>query len=126
MQGKDERGVIEELIVDLELNQVVGSFRDSPLLLLPGKADIYMFDEPSSYLDVKQRLKAAKVIRSLIRPDSYVIDVEHDLSVLDYLSDHISCSYGKPPGAFGAVTLPFSVREGLITLDLCWVRHGSN
>ncbi|KAI5336800.1 hypothetical protein L3X38_016069 [Prunus dulcis] len=116
MQGKDERGVIEELIVDLELNQVVGSFRDSPLLLLPGKADIYMFDEPSSYLDVKQRLKAAKVIRSLIRPDS----------VLDYLSDHISCSYGKPPGAFGAVTLPFSVREGLVTLDLCWVRHGSN
>jgi len=29
-------------------------------------ADIYMFDEPSSYLDVKQRLKAGKVIRSLI------------------------------------------------------------
>jgi ATP-binding cassette subfamily E protein 1 len=32
-------------------------------------AEIYMFDEPSSYLDVKQRLKAAQVIRSLLRTD---------------------------------------------------------
>lgn len=44
-------------------------------------ADIYMFDEPSSYLDVKQRLKAARVIRSLLDPVTYVIVVEHDLSV---------------------------------------------
>lgn len=29
----------------------------------------FMFDEPSSYLDVKQRLKAAITIRSLINPD---------------------------------------------------------
>ncbi len=45
----------------------------------------YMFDEPSSYLDVRQRLKAAQVIRDLCRTDNYVIVVEHDLSVLDYL-----------------------------------------
>lgn len=31
-------------------------------------ADVYMFDEPSCYLDVKQRLKAAQVIRSLLQP----------------------------------------------------------
>lgn len=31
--------------------------------------DIFMFDEPSSYLDVKQRLNAAVTIRSLIHPD---------------------------------------------------------
>jgi ATP-binding cassette subfamily E protein 1 len=41
-----------------------------------------------------------------------VIVVEHDLSVLDYLSDFICCLYGKP-GAYGVVTLPFSVREGI-------------
>lgn len=91
-----------------------------------------MFDEPSSYLDVKQRLKAALTIRSLIAPDKYVlfiqfldilikrdlniylryiIVVEHDLSVLDYLSDYICCLYGVP-GAYGVVTMPFSVREG--------------
>ena len=42
----------------------------------------------------------------------YFIVVEHDLSVLDYLSDFICCLYGKP-GAYGVVTLPFSVREGI-------------
>lgn len=76
------------------------------------KADIFMFDEPSSYLDVKQRLKAAITIRSLINPDRYIIVVEHDLSVLDYLSDFICCLYGVP-SAYGVVTMPFSVREGI-------------
>ena len=71
----------------------------------------YMFDEPSSYLDIKQRLKAAQVIRSLLTPDCYVVAVEHDLSVLDYLSDFICCLYGKP-SMYGVVTMPSSVREG--------------
>ena len=70
-----------------------------------------MFDEPSSYLDVKQRLKAAEVIRSLLTPANYVIAVEHDLSVLDYLSDFVCCLYGKP-SMYGVVTMPYSVREG--------------
>lgn len=76
-----------------------------------------MFDEPSSYLDVKQRLNAARTIRGLTRPDDYVIVVEHDLSVLDYLSDFICVLYGKP-SVYGVVTLPASVREGInIFLD---------
>ena len=70
-----------------------------------------MFDEPSSYLDVKQRLRAARAIRSLLENNKYIIVVEHDLSVLDYLSDYICCLYGVP-GAYGVVTMPFSVREG--------------
>lgn len=79
--------------------------------------DIFMFDEPSSYLDVKQRLNAARTIRSLMHPDKFIIVVEHDLSVLDYLSDFICCLYGVP-GAYGVVTMPFSVREGInIFLD---------
>ncbi|KAL6945369.1 Fe-S cluster-binding ribosome biosynthesis protein [Hanseniaspora vineae] len=81
------------------------------------KADVYMFDEPSSYLDVKQRLKAATVIRSLLDATTYVISVEHDLSVLDYLSDFVCILYGVP-SVYGVVTLPASVREGInIFLD---------
>lgn len=77
----------------------------------------YMFDEPSSYLDVKQRLNAARTIRSLLKPSCFVIVVEHDLSVLDYLSDFICVLYGVP-SVYGVVTLPFSVREGInIFLD---------
>ncbi|CAH01835.1 Fe-S cluster-binding ribosome biosynthesis protein [Kluyveromyces lactis] len=81
------------------------------------EADVYMFDEPSSYLDVKQRLNAALIIRSLLNPTTYVICVEHDLSVLDYLSDFVCIIYGVP-SVYGVVTLPSSVREGInIFLD---------
>jgi ATP-binding cassette subfamily E protein 1 len=81
------------------------------------KADVYMFDEPSSFLDVKQRLNAGRMIRSLLHPDDYVIVVEHDLSILDYLSDFVCVLYGKP-AAYGVVSLPASVREGInIFLD---------
>ncbi|OMJ20972.1 ABC transporter E family member 2 [Smittium culicis] len=76
------------------------------------QADVYMFDEPSSYLDVKQRLNAANVIRSLLGSQTYVIAVEHDLSILDYLSDFICVLYGVP-SVYGVVTMPFSVREGI-------------
>ena len=80
--------------------------------------DIYMIDEPSSYLDVRQRLNAARVIRGLVQHDNFVIVVEHDLSVLDYLSDFICCLYGMP-GAYGVVTLPFGVRY--VQLGFCSV-----
>ena len=33
------------------------------------KVDIFCFDELSTFLDVKQRLKAAQIVRSLVRPD---------------------------------------------------------
>ena len=68
-----------------------------------------MFDEPTSYLDVKQRIKSAKLIRGLQTPDNYIILVEHDLSILDYLSDFICMLYGEP-AAYGVVTMPSSVR----------------
>ncbi|KAF3774985.1 ABC transporter E family member 2 [Nymphaea thermarum] len=131
LDQKDEKQMKAELCDKLELNQVidrnVGDLSGGELqrfaiaVVAMQSAEIYMFDEPSSYLDVKQRLKAAQVIRSLLRPNRhvfhmislfYVIVVEHDLSILDYLSDFICCLYGKP-GAYGVVTLPFSVREGI-------------
>ncbi|KAL1204920.1 ABC transporter E family member 1 [Cardamine amara subsp. amara] len=122
LEKMDERGMMAEICADMELNQVLerearevsgGELqRFAIAAVFVKKAEIYMFDEPSSYLDVRQRLKAAQVIRSLLSHDSYVIVVEHDLSVLDYLSDFVCCLYGKP-GVYGVVTLPFSVREGI-------------
>lgn len=90
---------------------------NAPICLWSLTAFRYMFDEPSSYLDVKQRLSAARIIRSLLRANDYVIVVEHDLSVLDYLSDYVCVLYGQP-AVYGVVTLPYSVREGInIFLD---------
>lgn len=75
-----------------------------------------MFDEPSSYLDVKQRLTAAHMIRQLFQGNygdrRYVLVVEHDLAVLDYLSDFVCVLYGSA-GGYGVVTMPFSVRVGI-------------
>jgi ATP-binding cassette subfamily E protein 1 len=43
---------------------------------------------------------------------NYTILVEHDLSILDYMSDHICCLFGEP-AAYGVVSLPYSVKEGI-------------
>jgi len=69
------------------------------------KADVYIFDEPSNYLDIKQRLVVAQLIRSLIEHRLYVIVIDHDISFLDYVSDMISIVYGQP-GAYGVVAQP--------------------
>eukprot|EP01084_Bolivina_argentea_P299456 516185_1 len=136
LKKKDDRNMYKTLLKSLDLKNV----QKREVINLSGgelqrfciaicccrDVDVYMFDEPSSYLDVKQRLKAAQAIRELIsneeeqrrahkhgRPKSaYVIVVEHDLAVLDYLSDFVCMLYGAP-GAFGVVTMPFSVREGI-------------
>ena len=110
--------LIEQLDLDNVMQRQVAQLSGGELqrfataIIACQQADMYMFDEPSSYLDVKQRLKASRVIRSMLKDDTYVIVVEHDLSVLDYLSDFICCLYGKL-GAYGVVTMPFSVREGI-------------
>lgn len=62
-------------------------------------------------LPVTQKWRILKPYNMLI--SRYIIVVEHDLSVLDYLSDFICCLYGVP-GAYGVVTMPFSVREGIL------------
>lgn len=54
----------------------------------------------------------AKLVRATQTLNNYIIVVEHDLSILDYLSDFICCLYGEP-AAYGVVTMPFTVREGI-------------
>jgi ATP-binding cassette subfamily E protein 1 len=127
LEGRATLGNLEAVLDTLELkhllerevNQLSGGElqRFAIGTVCVQNADVYMFDEPSSYLDVKQRLAAARIIRSLSRSDNYIIVVEHDLSVLDYLSDYVCVLYGRP-AIYGVVTLPHSVREGInIFLD---------
>eukprot|EP01125_Pyxidicula_operculata_P021839 TRINITY_DN8685_c0_g1_i1.p2 TRINITY_DN8685_c0_g1~~TRINITY_DN8685_c0_g1_i1.p2 ORF type:complete len:668 (-),score=144.14 TRINITY_DN8685_c0_g1_i1:272-2275(-) len=128
LEQKNEKNNIEQLVQDLDLSPIMNRSiellsggelqRFAISIVCVQEADIYMFDEPSSYLDVKQRLKAARVIRDVLANQSvdakqnYVLVVEHDLSVLDYMSDFICVLYGDP-GAYGVVTMPYSVREGI-------------
>eukprot|EP00656_Telonema_subtile_P000034 TRINITY_DN1000_c0_g1_i5.p1 TRINITY_DN1000_c0_g1~~TRINITY_DN1000_c0_g1_i5.p1 ORF type:complete len:581 (+),score=164.78 TRINITY_DN1000_c0_g1_i5:346-2088(+) len=122
LEKKDETNKKEHIIGILELENVLdrdiqdlsgGELQRFAIgIVCVQDANVFMFDEPSSYLDVKQRLHAARVIRDLLDIEKFVIVVEHDLAVLDYLSDFICCLYGVP-GAYGVVTMPFGVREGI-------------
>ena len=79
---------------------------------LSREADVYLFDEPSSYLDVKQRLVVAKAIRSLKEQQKTIVVAEHDLAIIDYLSDQICVFYGEP-GVYGVVSHTHGVRTGI-------------
>ncbi|MFB6470891.1 MAG: ribosome biogenesis/translation initiation ATPase RLI, partial [Vulcanisaeta sp. AZ3] len=74
--------------------------------------DTYIFDEPTTHLDIVERLRVAEAIRDLLRSNRYVIVIEHDLAVLDYLADQVVILYGKP-GAYGIVSHMRGAREGI-------------
>ncbi|MFO7678083.1 MAG: ribosome biogenesis/translation initiation ATPase RLI [Thermoplasmatota archaeon] len=75
--------------------------------------DLYFFDEPTSYLDIYQRLKIARIIQELSK-EKKVIVVEHDIAVLDFLCDNVHIMYGTE-GAYGVVTFPRNVRHAINT-----------
>jgi ATP-binding cassette subfamily E protein 1 len=76
------------------------------------KANFYIFDEPTSYLDIKQRIKVSKFIKNLADENTAVLIVEHDLIILDYMTDLIHLMYGKE-GTYGIVSLPKTTRVGI-------------
>jgi ATP-binding cassette subfamily E protein 1 len=75
--------------------------------------DLYFFDEPTSYLDIYQRLKVARIIQDLAQ-EKKVLVIEHDLAVLDLLCENVHIMYGTE-GAYGVVTLPRAVRHAINT-----------
>ena len=127
LRRADERGVYKDLASELGLDKIwdrdirhLSGGELQKLLIaatLSKEADIYIFDEPSSYLDVKERIRVARLIRREVRKDKYFLVVEHDLAVLDYLSDTVHIIYGDP-GVYGVVSKPYGVRTGInIFLD---------
>jgi ATP-binding cassette subfamily E protein 1 len=122
LEKVNERKKLDKIAEQLELKQLW----NRPLEVLSGgelqrvavaaaicrEADVYLFDEPSSYLDVKQRLEVAKAIRSLKNDEKSVIVAEHDLAILDYLSDQICIFYGEP-GVYGIVSNIHGVRTSI-------------
>lgn len=65
-------------------------------------ADIYLFDEMSSYLDINERIRVANVVQGLAKTRTVMI-VEHDLALLDWMADNVHLVYGSA-GAYGVVT----------------------
>lgn len=124
MEGVNERGTITEVKDVLELDSIM----DRNIKNLSGgelqrvaiaaavlrEADFYYFDEPTSWLDVRQRLNAVKVIRDLAENGKSVLVIEHDLAALDAISDYVHILYGEP-GGYGVVSQLRGVRVGINT-----------
>lgn len=91
------------------------------VVALSKQADIYFFDEPSSYLDISQRLKISKIIRSLSEKKKVVV-VEHDLAILDFITDFIHLTYGEPRG-YGIVSNSYSTRQAINSYLTGYIRQ---
>lgn len=122
LSNVDERGKFDYVCKELDLENVL----DRDMENLSGgelqrvaiaatvlrEGDFYYFDEPTSWLDVSQRLNAINVIRSLADDGKSVLVIEHDLATLDALSDNIHILYGEP-GGYGVVSGRKGVRLGI-------------
>ncbi|MBW2982847.1 ribosome biogenesis/translation initiation ATPase RLI [Candidatus Woesearchaeota archaeon] len=122
LEKVDERGKLEEISEALDLEKLLdrnvehlsgGELqRVAIAATVVKKANLYLFDEPTSYLDIKQRLKTAAFIRNLADEDTAVMVIEHDLIIMDAMTDLVHLMYGTP-GAFGVVSQPYSTKAGI-------------
>ena len=123
LETTDERGRLDELIDRLGIGQII----DNPIDSISGgelqrvaiaaclarDADVYFLDEITPYLDIGQRMTVARVIRELTAEEGRsMLVVEHDLAILDLLTDVTHLGYGEP-GAFGVITVPRSTKAGI-------------
>lgn len=76
------------------------------------KADVYYFDEPSSFLDITSRINVARLIQSLKEENAAVMVIEHDIATLDYISDEIQIIYGER-ACYGVLSISKGVRNGI-------------
>ena len=118
----DEKNELDKIAKQLEIEDILdNSIKDisggelqrvAIAATVLKKANFYVFDEPTSYLDIKQRIKISKFIKSLADKNTAVLLVEHDLIILDYMTDLVHIMYGKE-GCYGIVSQPRTTRTAI-------------
>ena len=117
----DERDMFDEMTVALGIDHLL----DRTVQQLSGgelqrmaicatilrDVDVYFFDEPSSYLDIHERMRIVRIIQKLAETKRVIV-IEHDLAVLDVLADLVHIVYGMK-GAFGIFTPARSTRTAI-------------
>ncbi len=120
----DEKDQLERIAKELDITNIL----DNDISKISGgelqrvaiaatvlkKANLYIFDEPTSYMDIKQRIKISRFIKSLADKGTAVLVVEHDLIILDYMTDLVHIMYGKE-SCYGVVAQPRSTRTAINT-----------
>jgi len=120
--NEQEPGTYERIIQLLELEHLL----DRDISVVSGgelqrvaiaatalkKANVLFFDEPTSYLDIKQRLKTARFMEGLADKETAVMLIDHDLIIMDYMTELVHILYGKENG-YGIVSLPKATKAGI-------------
>ena len=77
------------------------------------EADLYALDEPSAFVDVEDRFVIAKAIGRLVKAvGKSAMVIDHDIQLLDLVSDRMLVFTGKP-GIEGEATPPMGKEEGM-------------
>jgi ATP-binding cassette, sub-family E, member 1 len=122
LEKADQKNKLNEVVTELSLTKILNTDiskisggelqRVAIAATVLKKANLYIFDEPTSYLDIKQRMRISKFIKSLADNDTAVLVVEHDLIILDYMTDLIHMMYGKED-AYGIVGQTKTTKAGI-------------
>ena len=102
-------------IMDKRLNELSGGElqRVAIVACLLRDAELYLLDEPSAHLDVEQRTEAARMIRRFaMNMEKSVLVVDHDIYLIDMISDRLLVFEGEP-GKRGFASKPMGMREGM-------------
>ncbi len=102
-------------IMDKRLSELSGGElqRVAIVACLLRDADLYLLDEPSAHLDVEQRTEAARIIRRFaMNMEKSVLVVDHDIYLIDMISDRLLVFEGEP-GKRGHASRPMGMREGM-------------
>ncbi len=123
LRGVDKDGRWDEVIPRLNIDHVLNRGLDQVSggelqriaigATLLKDADVYFFDEPSSYLDIHERMRISRVIQELAEKKRVLV-IEHDLAILDFLTDQVHLAYGEE-GAYGVITPNKGVRHAINT-----------
>jgi len=121
LKKNDETGRYSDVVTQLNLensvNKNVSECSGGELqrlaigTVLEKDADIYLFDEMTSYLDINERLNASRIVQDLARKKTVIV-VEHDLAILDWLADSVNIVYGDP-GVYGIFSEPLSTNRAI-------------
>lgn len=121
LKRTNERGELDALVdrlglshlLDREIDSLSGGELQRVAIAATAArdADFYFFDEISPYLDINQRILAARMLQDLASNKAVMV-VEHDLALLDLLAESVHLAYGTP-GAYGVITRPKGIRVGI-------------
>ncbi len=112
---KNRFGIIAEDLMNREAETLSGG--ESQLVeiarVLDEEADVYIFDEPMNYLDINARINVATKIKESLLNKTVVV-VEHDLVMLDYLTEFVQILYGSEAN-YGIASHIMPSRNGINT-----------